>query len=254
MSDMFYNMKKLESIDVSGFDTSNVEYAETMFYNNRSFTSLDLSSWNTSKFEDYTVFYELPNLKELDISSFEVTNERYIDDGMFSTLPALERLKTPKSFTGDSSATLPAVFTDGTNNYLLLDSSTSKSTWIERTNKIGFIIKDNRGCEDVEACSPSKETYIANEGIKWSEWLSGPANTKGYMALESIDACPSSGYMLYYDGIGSKISKEAALGSNFNNYNVVKTKVIRRTDGPVFITDEIMNGITYSYVPCIPKA
>ena len=49
MSGMFYNCRKLTSLDVSHFDTSNVTIMFYMFYNCSGLTTLDLSSWNCDK-------------------------------------------------------------------------------------------------------------------------------------------------------------------------------------------------------------
>ena len=49
MHGMFSGCEKLTSLDVSTFDTSNVNYMAWMFYNCINLTSLDLSNWNTSK-------------------------------------------------------------------------------------------------------------------------------------------------------------------------------------------------------------
>jgi surface protein len=46
---MFENCSSLTSLDVSGFDTSNVTSMGAMFYNCSGLTSLDLSGFDTSK-------------------------------------------------------------------------------------------------------------------------------------------------------------------------------------------------------------
>ena len=259
MSNMFYNMKKLESIDVSGFDTSNVAAAKKMFYNNRSLTSLDLSTWNTSKFENYNVLVFLPNLKELDISSFEITSERYINNygpyDVFETLLSLERLKTPKSFTGDSSATLPAVFTDKTNNYVVINSNTPTSTWIERTNLISFKVYDGVNCHeetdtDTEAsyskivCDNNKKyenIMIAEDGMTFSEWLTSSYNTEGYTMMEDDVTCPDNGNTLWIYN-----QPPVSLGSN-NKYNAI------RMEASYLINQPIKSNGIYIYVPCSQK-
>ena len=58
---MFWRCKKLESLDLSGWDTSNVQSMSGMFYNCSRLGSLDLSGWDTSNIKDMSwVFYECP--------------------------------------------------------------------------------------------------------------------------------------------------------------------------------------------------
>ncbi len=48
MSDMFYECSSLTSLDLSNFNTNNVEDMKYMFYNCSSLTSLNLSNFNTN--------------------------------------------------------------------------------------------------------------------------------------------------------------------------------------------------------------
>jgi surface protein len=57
-SEMFKNCKKLTSIDMSGFDTSNVTNMTSMFYYCQALTSLDVSSFNTCNVTNmYSMFH-----------------------------------------------------------------------------------------------------------------------------------------------------------------------------------------------------
>ena len=47
MKEIFYNCQLLSSLDLSNFNTQNVNNMEYMFYNCESLTSLDLSNFNT---------------------------------------------------------------------------------------------------------------------------------------------------------------------------------------------------------------
>ena len=61
MSNMFCNCENLESLDLSGWNTSNVSSVKYMFCECKKLNSLDLSGWDTSNvlvFED--MFYECP--------------------------------------------------------------------------------------------------------------------------------------------------------------------------------------------------
>ena len=44
---MFYDCKSLKSLDISNFNTQNVNNMSGMFYNCKSLTSLDVSNFNT---------------------------------------------------------------------------------------------------------------------------------------------------------------------------------------------------------------
>ena len=72
MSGAFCNCHSLDSLDLSGWDTSNVETMEDMFYGCRSLESLDLSGWNTSnvKYMGY-MFYDCP-------APYEVINHKIV--------------------------------------------------------------------------------------------------------------------------------------------------------------------------------
>ena len=58
---MFDECTDLESLDLSGWDTSNVTDMYMMFSNCSSLRTLHLSDWNTSKVKDMTkMFYQCP--------------------------------------------------------------------------------------------------------------------------------------------------------------------------------------------------
>ena len=75
MEAMFCNCSNLTSVDVSSFDTSNVTNMEAMFYNCSNLTSLDLSGFNTSKvIRMLNMFNNCTKLQNLDISGFNTSN------------------------------------------------------------------------------------------------------------------------------------------------------------------------------------
>ena len=88
MSGMFYNCEKLESLDLSGWDTHNVDTMRLMFYSCRNLKSIELSGWDTSKVVSmYGMFYQCYNLKSLDLSGWDISNVEYMDR-MFDECPA----------------------------------------------------------------------------------------------------------------------------------------------------------------------
>ena len=75
MGGLFSGCKNLKALDLSGFNTENVTDMGSMFYNCESLTFLDLSSFNTAKVEEMDWMVKgCKNLKTLDISSFDMSN------------------------------------------------------------------------------------------------------------------------------------------------------------------------------------
>ena len=115
----FYN---LESIDVSGLDTSLVKNMSYMFYFCRFVTNLDVSSWDTSSVTDMEeMFGSCSSLTSLDISSWDtssVTNMK----GMFSACYSLASLDI-SSWDTSSVTDMGGMFT-GCSKLTSLDVST----------------------------------------------------------------------------------------------------------------------------------
>ena len=76
---LFYYCVNLASIDVSGFDTSNVTNMGGMFSGCSSLTSLDVSGFDTSNVTDMGwMFNECDGLTSLDVSGFDTSNVTYM--------------------------------------------------------------------------------------------------------------------------------------------------------------------------------
>ena len=89
---MFYGCSKLSSLDLSGLDTSNVEYMSRMFCGCSSLQSLDLSGLDTSSAEDMAdMFYGCSKLSSLDLSAFDTSKVTGMA-GMFSGCSSLSSL------------------------------------------------------------------------------------------------------------------------------------------------------------------
>ena len=85
MKQMFFNCKKLRALDVSSFDTAQVETMHWMFSNCESVTELNLAHFNTSQVTDMELMFSgCKSLKSLDVSSFDTarvtTMERMFED------------------------------------------------------------------------------------------------------------------------------------------------------------------------------
>ena len=89
---MFDRMPKLQTIDLSGFDTSEAENMARMFSNSPELKSLDFSGFNTGKVKDFTyTFYDAKNIESLDLSMFD-TRSATTMYGMFNGMAALKNL------------------------------------------------------------------------------------------------------------------------------------------------------------------
>ena len=72
---MFQWFTKMETIDLAGFDTSEVTSMNTMFYTMSSLKNIDVSGFNTSKVTDmYAMFDQTGVIEELNLSSFDTSN------------------------------------------------------------------------------------------------------------------------------------------------------------------------------------
>ena len=92
MNNMFKCCFELTNLDLSSFDTKNVKNMSGMFGGCWSITSLDLSHFDTKKVTDMSgMFSACENLVSLDISSFDTGNVENMD-GMFDFCRSLAKL------------------------------------------------------------------------------------------------------------------------------------------------------------------
>jgi len=72
---MFSECYSLKSVDVFGWDTSNVTEMNFIFNNCMNLTYVDVSGWDTSKVTNmYGMFSNCMSLKSIDISNWDVSN------------------------------------------------------------------------------------------------------------------------------------------------------------------------------------
>ena len=89
---MFDRMSKLQTIDLSGFDTGEAENMARMFSNSPELKSLDFSGFNTGKVKDFTyTFYDAKSIESLDLSMFDTSSATTMY-GMFNGMTALKNL------------------------------------------------------------------------------------------------------------------------------------------------------------------
>ena len=107
MASMFQNCSSLTSLDLSGFDTSKATSMRSMFNNCSGLTSLDLSGFDTSQVTDMSnMFLGCSALKNLDISGFGTSQVTSMSN-MFSNCSSLRLLSISGSMS-NVLAQLPA--------------------------------------------------------------------------------------------------------------------------------------------------
>ena len=92
MEDMFLGCESLTTLDLSGWNTSNVADMGGMFYNCSSLKTMDLSHFNTSKVTSMRVmFYNCSSLTTLDVSHFNTSKVIFMKS-MFAGCESLTTL------------------------------------------------------------------------------------------------------------------------------------------------------------------
>ena len=127
---MFYNMTKLQSIDFSNFNTSNVTTVLSMFSGCSGLTSLDLSSFRTSQVQIMEgMFSGCSSLTSLDLSSFD-TSEVITMVNMFRYCSALKSISFAKDIDTSKVTNMSNMFSGcyGLTNLNLSNFDTSSVT------------------------------------------------------------------------------------------------------------------------------
>ena len=80
MGYMFYGCESLKSVDVSKWNVSNVRNMSCMFFKCSSLESIDVSNWDVSNVKDmYSMFYKCSSLESIDVSNWDVGNVEDMD-------------------------------------------------------------------------------------------------------------------------------------------------------------------------------
>ena len=142
MSGLFYTCSKLNNLDLSNFDTSNVKNMSYMFRNCRNHLTLDVSSFDTSNVEDMKyMFTNCTNLNELDITNFDTS--KVVDfDSTFRGCSGLTNIDL-SNFSIESSVITRGMFYDCI-NLIELDLS---NFYTENEVDMSWMF---RGCEKLE--------------------------------------------------------------------------------------------------------
>ncbi|MBF0004029.1 BspA family leucine-rich repeat surface protein [Enterococcus faecalis] len=125
---MFYGASNLTSLDLSGWDTSNVTDMEAMFSGANSLTSLDLSGWDTSNVTSmYGMFEGASNLTSLDLSGWDTSNVTSMS-GMFEGASSLTSLDL-SGFDTSNVTYMYAMFNGASKIKTLKMNNWNMSTW-----------------------------------------------------------------------------------------------------------------------------
>ena len=92
MRSMFRGCSSLMSLDLSSFDKTNIKDMSSLLYGCSSLENVDLSSFNTSNVNDMSdMFYGCSSLTSIDLSSFNTFNVKDMS-GMFESCSSLESI------------------------------------------------------------------------------------------------------------------------------------------------------------------
>ncbi|MDE6362257.1 MAG: DUF285 domain-containing protein, partial [Clostridia bacterium] len=183
MANMFYNCDTITSLDFSHFDTSKVTNMRGMFRGCLAFTQFDLSDLDMSKVVNMNSMFEsdfrtesiifpsncaissvsdvsamfagCESLKELDLSSFDMTNV-VSTDYTFVSCDSLKQLRTPKAM-GETTIELPSTFWNGYNDIQILNSDEENKTLVAHNAHIS----QKRDAKDATCVEDGNIEYYA---------------------------------------------------------------------------------------------
>ncbi len=105
MMDLFYGCTKLKKLDVTSWDTSNVNNMHGLFSGCSSLTELDVSGWDTSNVTDLSsTFSGCSSLTTLDLSGWDTSGSIYFG-GMFTGCTKLKTIYASDKFVTSGATT-----------------------------------------------------------------------------------------------------------------------------------------------------
>ena len=143
MRGMFCGCQNLSSLDLSNFNTANVMEMGNMFYNCSTLTSLDLSNFNTEKVVSMMgMFFSCSALTSLDLSNFNTKKVQYMNS-MFSACSALTTIYAGDKFVTTKVENGSYMFSGCTNLKGFIDyiSNTDKIDHNYANYKTGYFTK-----------------------------------------------------------------------------------------------------------------
>ncbi|MBR5639602.1 MAG: BspA family leucine-rich repeat surface protein [Muribaculaceae bacterium] len=185
-SELFYNFKNCESMDLNSVNTSEMTNCYRMFYNCWNLTSLDLSNWNTANVTSMNqMFNGCSGLTSLDLSNFNTGN---VTDmcSMFSSCSSLTSLDLSGFNTGN--------VTNMSSMFWICSALTSLNLSNFDTGNVTYMSAMFEGCS-------------ALTSIDLSGWNTDNVTAMNYMfydcqALTTLDlSCFDTGKVEYMEGM-----------------------------------------------------
>lgn len=216
---MFSNLKALTSIDLSGFDTSNVTNFQWMFYNCNNLTSVvGLENFNTSKATTFEyMFYGCEKLPDINVTNFDTSNATTLK-GIFQNCKAVTTMDI-SSFSTEKVTVIHDIFQGCeklevvyANPYEWPAKASDKSNTFKDCKKLKLRIEgvasDYRNKNDGEYAAVNVSTYDSSKsgyGVN--------VNNEYYVGYFT-DWSKSPNYVAVYDRYFAKHPERAASGNN----------------------------------------
>ncbi len=253
LNKMFSNCSSLTSLDLSGLDTSNVQYMESMFYNCNKLETLNLSSWNTTN----------------------VTNMESMFSGINPSCISLKNLTLGENWASNSSIT----------SFYLSGSPLTHDSAVDVLNKLATrdnspVIKFNKavglyqseidiatnkgwsvsGCsvlvEDPSTATVGQYAIIDGEMVK-CVYVADTPQSWGQRVFTTFSSFENSNgvYIFQWGGYGTETGiRNYEIGNGLSNTNALITMNLQSTDGTPTVWDAITEfRSTHSdrwFVPC----
>jgi len=208
MGGMFWNCSSLKTLDLSGFNTAAVTDFSYMFTECTALTSVNLSSFNTKKAEDFgLMFLNCSKLTSLDLSSFTVHEHSYYN----STFNPWDGLKGMLQFAKSgtdyacSCLILGSGFKATGEDVGLPAAKNSSSKWLKDDKEVALSAVTGPGTYlwEESALPPSQQTYALYDGPLFNSTLEKQAgklaNVKS-ITFHPLTKAPSAGFSLNNDG------------------------------------------------------
>ncbi len=181
MSDMFCELTKATSIDLSNFDTSDVTDMAGMFFNCAGLTTLDLSNFNTSNVTDMgTMFFGCSGLTSLDLTSFDTSKVTDMAS-MFHHCRSLESVNL-SSFRTPQLTDMGKMFTQ-CESLAAVDLSTFDTSHVVSMDNLFYLCRAladvnvaNLNTANVEHLETAFASCDSLESLDLSGWNTGKAN------------------------------------------------------------------------------
>lgn len=133
----FANCKNLISLDLRGWNTSNVKSMYAMFLQNQKLSELYLDNFNTSNVKNmYKMFNMCMSLTRLDLSSFDTSNVTNMAE-MFWVCSSLKYLDI-RNFTFDKVTNTSGMFTSVPADCEIIVKSDTERDWILTNGGVAF--------------------------------------------------------------------------------------------------------------------